>query len=54
MISTQLRKIIENEWKKITLKKINEIILSSLKNKSDVKEIKKEKFNIHDRVKKCF
>ncbi len=52
--SEQLRKAIEQEWKKITLQEVNECILGSLKGKPDARGVKKGKANWHDRVQQCW
>ncbi len=52
--SKQLRKVIEQKWKKITLKKINECILNSSKGKKNAREVKKDKSNWHDRMQQCW
>ncbi len=52
--SEQLRKAIEQEWKKITLEEVNECILGSPKGKKDARGVKKGKPNWHDRVQQCW
>ena len=50
----QLRKAIEDEWKKISLEEINELIVGSPVGKSDARGVKKGKPSMQDRVEECY
>ncbi len=54
MTPMQLKKAIEDEWDRITLKEVNECILGSSRGKSDAGGVKKGKPSMQDRIQQCY